>query len=198
VERPGAASALLPPPSTSNPLPPDTQAPRPLASPGLGAYQEITDSTIIEAPAAPVTMAPAPAASITRAPVPAEPTPAARFAAPVPGPVMIPYNRAVGASQNDGVDFAAAPGEPVRAAGDGTVALISPSLGTWGSIVLIRHGTEFMTVYGRLGATRVTKGQEVRRGEQIGVVATPPEGERALMHFEVRRGAFSEDPESFF
>ena len=84
------------------------------------------------------------------------------------------------------------------AAAGGEVALVSQSLGGLGTIVLIRHGTEYMTVYGRLGTVAVTKGQAIKRGDTVGAVAAPNEGERPMMHFEVRRGAFSEDPTTFF
>ena len=148
-------------------------------------------------------MAPAaPPEPVTPIPAAADQAPAAadagRFSPPVPGPIVMPYDRSAGPNQNDGVDFGAAPGDPVRAAADGTVALVSTSLGDWGSIVLIRHGSEYMTVYGRLGTVAVTKGQEIKRGDTVGAVAAPNEGARAMMHFEVRRGAFSEDPTAFF
>lgn len=201
VQVPGAGVPAPVPPSASAPLPRDTVAAAPIASPQLGQYQETTrkDATL----ATPEAAAPAaPSVPVTPIPTPAEQAPAAadagRFVPPVPGPIVIPYDRAAGPKQNDGVDFAAQPGDPVMAAGDGTVALVSTSLGDWGSIVLIRHGSEYMTVYGRLGTVAVTKGQEVKRGDVVGAVAAPNEGARPMMHFEVRRGAFSEDPTSFF
>jgi murein DD-endopeptidase MepM/ murein hydrolase activator NlpD len=198
---PGAGAPIPVPASASDPLPRDTLAVKPIASPELGQYQQSTLST--------ATITPPALAEPTAPPEPVTPIPTAasqaadagdsgRFTAPVPGPIVIPYNRTAGAKQNDGVDFAAQPGDAVMAAGDGTVALVSTSLGDWGSIVLIRHGTEYMTVYGRLGTVAVTKGQAIKRGDTVGAVAAPNEGERPMMHFEVRRGAFSEDPTTFF
>ncbi|MFT6773872.1 MAG: lipoprotein NlpD [Paracoccaceae bacterium] len=207
VETPGAGTAPPPPPSVSAPLPPDTRPVVPIASPGLGAYQETTRQTAtLDAPTIDTPHPPARAEAIPVTPIPeaAKPAPAAtasggmRLVPPVNGPVAIPYNRTAGPTQNDGVDFTAVAGAPVTAAADGTVALVSTSLGDWGSIVLLRHGAEYMTVYGRLGAVHVAKGQEVRQGDPIGSVAEPRDGSRPLMHFEVRRGAFSEDPETFF
>ena len=81
------------------------------------------------------------------------------------------------------------------AAEDGTVALVSTSLGDWGTIVLVRHDSEIMTVYGRLGEVAVSKGQQIARGQAIGTVA---DGDPPMLHFEVRRGAFSENPETYF
>lgn len=197
VQIPGATVAPVPP-SASAPLPRDTLAVAPLASPQLDQYQDSTRGPIDPPPPAPLA-APEPVTQIpTAAAQDAAAADGGRFTPPVPGPIVIPYNRVAGPKQNDGVDFGASPGDPVTAAGDGTVALVSSSLGDWGSIVLIRHGSEYMTVYGRLGTVAVVKGQEVKRGDTVGAVAAPNDGGRAMMHFEVRRGAFSEDPTAFF
>ena len=77
------------------------------------------------------------------------------------------------------------------------MALVSRSLGEWGNIVLIRHSDEMMTVYSRLGDISVAKGDTVSTGQQIGSVGAPASGS-ATLHFEVRKGAFSEDPEQYF
>ena len=77
------------------------------------------------------------------------------------------------------------------------MALVSRSLGEWGNIVLVRHSDEMMTVYSRLGDIDVTKGQTVSAGQRIGSVGAPTSGS-ATLHFEVRKGAFSEDPEKYF
>jgi murein DD-endopeptidase MepM/ murein hydrolase activator NlpD len=146
-------------------------------------------------PAAPEAVAPQPAAPAPAATPPQSAAP--RFAAPVDGPIVRPYNRAAGATRNDGVDFGAAAGAPVRAAADGQVALVSESLGGLGTIVLIRHANEILTVYGRVEDVSVKKGDRVSRGQSIGVVAPAAGGGDATMHFEVRRGADSVDPADF-
>ncbi|MEM6745196.1 MAG: LysM peptidoglycan-binding domain-containing M23 family metallopeptidase, partial [Pseudomonadota bacterium] len=192
---PGQGGEAAPPPSAGAPLPPDTVAPQPLASPQLGRFQTETAP-----PPAPVAPAPAiePAAQPEAPSVAALAAPAAgdRLLAPVPGRIVKPYSREPGPNRNDGVDFAASPGEEVRAAAAGEVALVSTSLGEWGTIVLLRHSDGLMTVYGRLGSSTVSKGQQVDAGQVLGAVAEPT-GTQALMHFEVRRGAFSENPEDF-
>ncbi len=115
---------------------------------------------------------------------------------PVDGPVAIAFNKGAGPARNDGVDFAAPAGAPVVAAADGEVALVSQSLGGLGTIVLVRHPNEILTVYGRIDSVTVAKGDKVQRGQQIGVVAGTASGE-PRMHFEVRRGAESLDPMLF-
>lgn len=116
------------------------------------------------------------------------------FVRPVDAEVSRPFSRAAGPDRNDGVDFATKAGDPVRAAGDGTVALISESLGGLGTIILIRHDNDYLTVYGRVADVTVAKGDRIKKGQVIAKVAdlAPPQG--PSLHYEVRRGAESIDP----
>ncbi|NNU81861.1 peptidoglycan DD-metalloendopeptidase family protein [Halovulum dunhuangense] len=121
-------------------------------------------------------------------------TPSARFAMPVAGATVLRGYAPTGANRNEGIDFAAAAGTEVVAAADGEVALISRSVGGLGTILLIRHDAELMTVYGRISNVTLQKGDRVTRGQRVGVVA---EGEQPNLHFEVRRGTAAVDPTPF-
>jgi murein DD-endopeptidase MepM/ murein hydrolase activator NlpD len=83
----------------------------------------------------------------------------------------------------------------VVAAASGEVALVSQSLGGLGTIVLLRHPGDYLTVYGRIERVTVAKGDFVSQGQKIGVVSPSTQ---PRMHFEVRHGAESMDPERFF
>ena len=142
----------------------------------------------------------APAATPIATPKPSVPAPVAptapapstsQFVKPVDGTVSRPYNPQSGANKNDGIDYAAAAGSDVRVAADGTVALVSASTGGLGTIVLVRHANDILTIYGRVDKVTVAKGDAVKRGQVIGVVAA---GNPATMHFEVRKGTDSVDP----
>ncbi len=117
--------------------------------------------------------------------------PGGRLQAPVNGPVTKAYNLAPGPNRSEGIGFSVPAGTTVRAAGDGEVALVSDSLGGLGTIVLIRHGDDLMTVYGRVSGVTVERGQRISAGQGIGVVA---ENAQPELHFEVRRGTQSVDP----
>ncbi len=139
------------------------------------------------APSVPEVTAPAP----TPAPAPAPVVNAnAPFVSPVSGSIARGY-QPTGRNKNEGLDYATAANATVRAAGEGTVALVSDSLGGLGTIVLIRHSNDLMTVYGRVTAVTVAKGDTVTQGQAIGKTAPadPP-----IMHFEVRVGTESVDP----
>lgn len=210
-----------PPPSAGTPLPPDPEPAAELASPELGQYQTPGTGEAASGAAGRVP-APRPVETITtpaeqppeaqfEAPAetaPAEPvTPAPQLATapsagdtlslirPATGPVVVGFQQGAGRLRNDGIDFASPVGSPVVAAADGEVALVSQSLGGLGTIVLLRHPGDYLTVYGRIDRVTVRKGDILQQGEQIGVVASNPQ---PRMHFEVRKGAESLDPARFF
>jgi murein DD-endopeptidase MepM/ murein hydrolase activator NlpD len=64
-----------------------------------------------------------------------------------------------------------------------------------GIILLVRHPGDYLTVYGRIDNVTVGKGDIVSQGQRIGVVAS---NSSPRMHFEVRKGAESLNPERFF
>lgn len=113
-----------------------------------------------------------------------------RLQAPVSGAIARPYDTA----DPNGVGYAAAAGTPVRAAGDGEVALISNELGGQGSIVLIRHRDDLMTTYSTLSNVSVQKGDSVSAGQVIGSVAPR---DRPELQFDVFRGTTSVDPRAY-
>lgn len=216
---------LAPPPSAEAPLPPDPEPAPELASPQLDQYQTQvgtgtppaprpveTISTPAEQPAEQPAEEPVEEAAAEAepepAPEPAETEPAEtelaaispsdgelRLMRPAQGPIVVGYGQGGGRARNDGVDFASPAGSPVVAAADGEVALVSQSLGGLGTILLVRHPGDYLTVYGRIDNVTVGKGDIVSQGQKIGVVASNP---TPRMHFEVRKGAESLNPERFF
>lgn len=168
-------------------------------------------STVTDAPLPPPDVAttsepdPEPAtetASVSETPAPSEASVSSarsgQFLRPTNASVARPFSRAPGEGRNDGVDFQTQPGDPVKAADDGAVALISESLGGLGTIVLIRHENEYLTVYGRIDDVTVAKGDRVTRGQTFARVADVAPPRDPYLHFEVRRGAESVDPQPFF
>ncbi|MEM6618060.1 MAG: peptidoglycan DD-metalloendopeptidase family protein [Pseudomonadota bacterium] len=111
---------------------------------------------------------------------------------PVSGKVLRGYSSKPGG--NEGLDFAAAKGTSVKAADDGTVALVSSAAGN-SKIVLIRHPDNFYTVYSNVSDVPIAKGDRVARGQTVGKVAG---GSPAYVHFEIRKGTQSVDPTPYF
>ena len=103
---------------------------------------------------------------------------AAKMVMPVSGKIIRGYDR----KTNQGIDIAAAPGTPVKAAEAGTVTVISSDT-TGKGIVILRHPGNLLTVYVGVGGISVKKGDQIARGQSIGTVAA---GDPAFLHFEVR------------
>lgn len=136
-------------------------------------------------------------AALAPAPSPAAAAQPGAFMRPVNAPISRPFSKRAGPDRNDGVDFDSPAGTPVVAADGGTVVLVSRSLGGLGTIVLVRHENEFLTVYGRIDDVVVSKGDRVERGQVIAKVADLKPPRKAALHFEIRRGPESVDPEQF-
>lgn len=129
-------------------------------------------------------------ATASTAPAPTSSTP--NFSEPVSGSITTTYNAAPGPNHSDGIVYSTGSGASVKAAGAGTVALVSKSAGNEGNIVLIKHDNGLITVYGRLGTVNVTKGQAVSAGQVIGATANDS------LLFQVRRGTESLNPVEYF
>lgn len=85
-----------------------------------------------------------------------------------------------------GTDFAAPPGTPIYAAGDGTIEMAGWK-GGYGKYVQIRHNSEYSTAYAHMKAFKsgITKGSRVRQGDVIGYVGTTGRSTGPHLHFEM-------------
>ena len=112
----------------------------------------------------------------------------AKLLKPVNGKVLRGFSSKPGG--NEGIDFGAPEGTAVKAAANGTVALISKSVSDT-TIILVRHPDNLYTVYSNVSGASVNKGDRVTRGQSIGKVAG---GKEPFVHFEIRRGTEAVDP----
>ncbi|SMO70756.1 LysM peptidoglycan-binding domain-containing protein [Paracoccus laeviglucosivorans] len=110
-----------------------------------------------------------------------------RFRMPANGAIIRTYEK----GKNEGIDISAAPGTPVSAAGSGTVAAITRDVDQV-PIIVVRHEGNLMTVYAGLDDVAVTKGQKVGTGTALGKARS-----QGVVHFEVRNGFESVDPEKY-
>jgi murein DD-endopeptidase MepM/ murein hydrolase activator NlpD len=86
-----------------------------------------------------------------------------------------------------GVDFAAPPGTPIMAAGDGLVESASAA-GAYGNLVLLKHDGGYETAYAHMSriARGLKPGMRVRQGEVIGYVGATGRATGPHLHYEVR------------
>lgn len=99
--------------------------------------------------------------------------------------------------RHEGIDFAADPGTPVMAAGDGVV-IRRDWIGGFGNLVELRHANGIITRYGHLQgfAKGISTGDRVRQGEVIGYVGSTGLATGPHLHYEFRVNGVSRDPRS--
>ena len=123
-----------------------------------------------------------------------------KFIRPVDGKILRKYNPTSVSNKNEGLDFAAEEGAPIKSAAAGVVALISEPVGGLGKIILIKHKDTIISIYGRVKDIRVAKGDRVKPGQVIGSVekSSKDDKKQNYLHFELRKGTESIDPEPLF
>ena len=103
---------------------------------------------------------------------------------------------------HSGIDLAAPTGTPVLAALAGVVAFAGER-GISGNLVVINHPDGKQTRYAHLKEIRVSTGQQVNQGDEIGTVGSTgrPDIEISHLHFEVRSaselGWVAQDPRDY-
>ena len=101
-----------------------------------------------------------------------------------------------GAEFHPGQDIAAPRGTPVLAPADGTVIEAGWKNG-YGQTVVIDHGNGLTTRYGHLSRLEVESGQELRRGEELGLVGSTGRSTGPHLHYEVRLGDLPVSPRHY-
>ncbi len=120
------------------------------------------------------------------------------FIWPVNGSKIISgYGVKGGGKRNDGINIAAASGEPVWASADGEVVYVGNELQGYGNMVLIKHGNGKTTTYAHLSQAAVDKYDRVHQGDIIGYVGNTGSAKKPQLHFAVRDGENFVDPMKF-
>lgn len=88
---------------------------------------------------------------------------------------------------HEGTDFAASPGTPVKASGDGRITYVGRD-GGYGKTVRIDHGNEVTTVYSHLRSYKrgLHRGKSVQQGEVIAYVGMSGLATGPHLHYEYR------------
>ncbi len=85
---------------------------------------------------------------------------------------------------HNGTDFGVGVGTPVMAAGDGKVIMVRnhPYAGKY---IVLEHGSTYKTRYLHLSRIQVKKGQQVKRGQQIGLSGSTGRVTGPHLHYEL-------------
>ena len=95
-----------------------------------------------------------------------------------------------------GLDFRAATGTPISAAGPGEV-IFAGWRGGYGNCTIVDHGGGVATLYAHQRAVRVAVGDEVTRGQVIGAAGATGYATGPHLHFEVRKDGVPVDPMAY-
>lgn len=160
-----------------------------VTAPGNGSATPVPPSAALPLPAAAPVAAVAPEAPDLGSSAAQPASSDARFLIPVSGSIIRDY----APGSNEGIDIGAPAGTDVKAAGSGTVAAVTTDT-SGGAIVVLKHSDGLLTVYTQMDALTVDKNDSVSRGQTIGKVRA---ADPSFLHFEVRRGLQSLDPNDF-
>ncbi|MHA6643411.1 peptidoglycan DD-metalloendopeptidase family protein [Mesorhizobium sp. A623] len=114
---------------------------------------------------------------------------------PVRGRVISAFGSA--GKEGDGIDISVPKGTPVKAAENGVVIYAGNGLKEFGNTVLVRHEDGLVTVYGHASELQVTRGQKVKRGQEIALSGMSGVTDSPKLHFEVRKNSAPVDPRKF-
>jgi len=98
---------------------------------------------------------------------------------------------------HSGLDIAAPEGTPIVAVDEGEILKAYWNTDGYGGLVIVGHPSGFETWYGHLESFNVAKGDQVKRGEEIGLMGSTGFSTGPHLHFEVRQDGQLCDPLTF-
>ena len=99
---------------------------------------------------------------------------------------------------HNGQDFEVPYGTDVYATGDGSVIESGYNSGGFGNCIVIDHGYGLQTVYGHLSDIKVVKGQNVKRGDLIGISGSSGLSSGPHLHYQIEKFGSHKNPVNFF
>ena len=98
-------------------------------------------------------------------------------------------------SGRKGIDIAGKLGQPVLAAGNGTV-LYASSVRGYGNLVIVKHSSNLLSAYAHNKTILVKEGQAVSKGQRIAEMGNS-DTDAVKLHFEIRQQGKPVDPSKF-
>jgi len=97
---------------------------------------------------------------------------------------------------HQGLDLAAPLGTEVYAAGDGIVTEIGED-SIYGNYIIIKHGGDWVSLYGHLQRIGISLRSTVKSGMLIGWVGSTGQSTGPHLHFELRQNGKARDPDKY-
>ncbi|WP_159790814.1 M23 family metallopeptidase [Sodalinema gerasimenkoae] len=102
----------------------------------------------------------------------------------------------IGKEFHNGLDFAGDPGDPVISTAWGVVTHAGWG-GGYGKYVEVDHGNGYMTLYAHLSEISVQWGEEVERGDLVGLVGSTGRSTAPHLHYSIFEDNEAIDPQPF-
>lgn len=116
------------------------------------------------------------------------------FLWPVKGDLLSNFGNKSNGLYNDGINIASSNGSEFRAAKSGVVAYVGNELRGYGTIILIKHDSNWISAYAHCGSVKVARGDKVERGQVIGTVGQTGNVDKPQLYFSLRNGREAVDP----
>ena len=116
------------------------------------------------------------------------------FIWPLRGRVISRFGARYNDSVNEGLNIEAPFGSDIVAARSGLVSFYGEQLKALGKTIIIDHGDDFLTVYGRNSQVYVKAGDRVTQGQLIAKVGSAGRDKTNFLHFEIRKGHTPKNP----
>ena len=115
------------------------------------------------------------------------------FTWPVNGKILNKFGKQ-GQKVYKGIEISVPRGTEVKAAASGKVIYSGDAIPGYGNLVILEHSDSYFSVYGYNEKTLVRKDAFVGQGDKIALSGTPPSGQSARLHFEIRKGKSAVNP----
>lgn len=169
-----------------------------LTIPGRGAAAPAVSRPVVQPLPGPSLPAPSAPANY---PAPASPTtPQDLYGAPrLVWPADGPVTQGFGAGDDPrGIAIETHEGTAVRSAAAGTVIYAGQEPQKYGQLVLVDHGSGWVSAYGHLSRLVVRNGEQVNQNERLGFVGDEGAARTPRLHFELRRDNQPVNPITLF
>ncbi len=103
------------------------------------------------------------------------------------GKIISEYGRKSEGVRNDGINISVKKGASVRASENGVVVYTGSDLKSFGNVIMMKHGDDYVTVYAHLNNIVVKRGAVIKQGVLIGHVGTTGNVVKSQLHFQIRQ-----------
>ena len=98
-----------------------------------------------------------------------------------------------GNNGTEGIDIGGSRGQSIKAAADGVVAYAGNALPSYGNLIIIKHGDDYLSSYAHNDKLLVSQQQHVKAGQEIAKMGSS-RSSNVKLHFEIRHKGKPVDP----